>query len=77
MAERYDGAETTVPDWHTRLVCAGCGSRQIDFVAINALVNGEVAPAAATQRAYRLALLDPDNHSVTIDVGELHRYDLR
>ena len=28
MAERY-GAEMTVPDW---LVCAECGSRQIDFV---------------------------------------------
>jgi hypothetical protein len=32
MAERY-GAEVTVADWHARLVCAGCGSRQIDFVA--------------------------------------------
>jgi hypothetical protein len=32
MVERY-GAETTVHDWHARLVCAGCGSRQIDFVA--------------------------------------------
>jgi hypothetical protein len=32
MAQRH-GAETTVPDWHARLVCSGCGSRQIDFVA--------------------------------------------
>ncbi len=31
MAERY-GAETTVPEWHHRLVCSECGSRQIDFV---------------------------------------------
>ena len=31
MAERY-GAETTVPDWHARLTCSGCGSRQVDFV---------------------------------------------
>jgi hypothetical protein len=30
-AKRY-GAETTVIDWHARLVCAGCGSQQIDFV---------------------------------------------
>jgi Zn finger protein HypA/HybF involved in hydrogenase expression len=31
MAERY-GAETTVPDWHARLVCGQCGSRRVDFV---------------------------------------------
>jgi hypothetical protein len=31
MAERY-GAETTVIDWHARLTCSGCGSRQVDFV---------------------------------------------
>jgi hypothetical protein len=31
MAERY-GAEVSVPDWHARLVCSGCGSRQTDFV---------------------------------------------
>jgi hypothetical protein len=31
MAERY-GAETTVIDWHARLACSGCGSRQVDFV---------------------------------------------
>src|ERR1700732_5274659 len=24
-----------------------------------------------------LALLDPDDHSVTVDIGELQRYDLR
>lgn len=31
MAERY-GAETTVPDWHSRLVCGRCGSRRVDMV---------------------------------------------
>ena len=31
MAERY-GADTTVRDWHKRLVCSACGSRDIDFV---------------------------------------------
>jgi hypothetical protein len=31
MAERY-GAETAVPDWRARLVCSGCGSRQVDMV---------------------------------------------
>ncbi len=31
LTARY-GAETTVPDWHARLVCSGCGSRRVDFV---------------------------------------------
>jgi hypothetical protein len=31
MVARY-GAEMTVPDWHTRLICGQCGSRHIDFV---------------------------------------------
>jgi Zn finger protein HypA/HybF involved in hydrogenase expression len=31
MAERY-GAETTVPEWHERLVCSECGSRRVDMV---------------------------------------------
>jgi hypothetical protein len=31
MAERYR-AETTVIDWHGRLVCSKCGSHQIDMV---------------------------------------------
>ena len=31
MAARY-GTETTVPDWHHRLVCSQCGSRRVDFV---------------------------------------------
>jgi hypothetical protein len=26
------GAQTTVPDWRERLICSGCGSRQVDFV---------------------------------------------
>jgi len=30
MAERY-GAEMPVPDWHSRLVCSRCGSRQVDM----------------------------------------------
>ena len=35
MAERY-GAEMTVPDWKSRLVCGQCGSRRVDMV-----VSGE------------------------------------
>ncbi len=31
MVERY-GVETTVPDWHTRLVCGECGSRRVGMV---------------------------------------------
>jgi hypothetical protein len=31
MAERC-GADMTVPDWHARLVCTGCGSRRVEFV---------------------------------------------
>jgi hypothetical protein len=31
QAERY-GPETTVPEWHERLVCSKCGSREIDMV---------------------------------------------
>ena len=31
MAEHY-GVEMTVPDWHARLVCSRCGSRQVDVV---------------------------------------------
>jgi hypothetical protein len=27
------GADRTVIDWHAHLLCTGCGSRQIDFVA--------------------------------------------
>ena len=30
-AQRY-GAETTVPSWRERLVCSGCGSRDVDMV---------------------------------------------
>jgi rubredoxin len=29
---RSYGAETTVPDWHARLVCSKCGSRDVDMV---------------------------------------------
>jgi hypothetical protein len=35
MALHY-GAELSVPDWHKRLVCGQCGSRQIDFVVTGA-----------------------------------------
>jgi hypothetical protein len=31
MAELY-GADTAVLHWRDRLVCAGCGSRHVDFV---------------------------------------------
>ncbi len=31
MAERC-GAEMPVPDWHRRLVCGACGSRNVDMV---------------------------------------------
>src|SRR5271170_5899680 len=31
MAERH-GPEMTIPDWHARLVCGECGSRQVDMV---------------------------------------------
>ena len=31
MVERY-GAETTVSDWHSRLVCSEYGSRRVDMV---------------------------------------------
>jgi hypothetical protein len=31
MAERH-GAETAVLEWRERLVCSGCGSRQVDMV---------------------------------------------
>ena len=31
IAERY-GDETTVPEWHARLVCSQCGSRRVDMV---------------------------------------------
>jgi hypothetical protein len=31
VTARY-GAETPVLDWHKRLVCSACGSRDIDFV---------------------------------------------
>ena len=35
MAQRY-GAETTVPDWHARLFCSQCGSRQVDIAVSEA-----------------------------------------
>jgi hypothetical protein len=31
MAELH-GANMPVPDWHSRLVCSECGSRQVDMV---------------------------------------------
>jgi hypothetical protein len=30
------GPETSVPDWHRRLVCSKCGSRAVDFVLTGA-----------------------------------------
>jgi hypothetical protein len=35
VAARY-GAETTVRDWHKRLVCGQCGSKKVDFVLTGA-----------------------------------------
>ena len=35
LAQRY-GAETTVPDWHARLFCGRCGSRQVDIAVSEA-----------------------------------------
>jgi hypothetical protein len=35
MAGRY-GAETSVPDWHARLVCGRCGGRRVDMVVTSA-----------------------------------------
>jgi hypothetical protein len=35
MAKRY-GAETILLDWHKRLVCSQCGSRNIDSVVTGA-----------------------------------------
>ena len=35
MTERY-GDDLSVPDWHKRLVCSACGSRQTDFVVTGA-----------------------------------------
>jgi hypothetical protein len=32
MAARY-GAETSVLEWHARLVCSECGGREVDFAA--------------------------------------------
>jgi hypothetical protein len=31
-----EGAALSVPDWHQRLVCSACDSRQIDFVVSGA-----------------------------------------
>jgi hypothetical protein len=33
---RWYGPETTVPDWHERLVCSKCGSREVDMVVTGA-----------------------------------------
>jgi hypothetical protein len=35
MAQRY-GADTTVRDWHKRLICSRCGGREVDFVLTGA-----------------------------------------
>jgi hypothetical protein len=29
---RLYGADTTIADWHARLVCSVCGSRRVEFV---------------------------------------------
>jgi hypothetical protein len=33
---RSYGPETTVPEWHRRLVCSQCGSRDVDMVVTGA-----------------------------------------
>jgi Zn finger protein HypA/HybF involved in hydrogenase expression len=35
LAARY-GADTPIPEWHKRLVCSKCGSRDVDFVLTGA-----------------------------------------
>ena len=35
MAAHY-GAETTIHEWHKRLVCSRCGGREVDFVLTGA-----------------------------------------
>jgi Zn finger protein HypA/HybF involved in hydrogenase expression len=35
QSDRY-GAETTLIDWHARLSCSKCGSRQVDMVVTGA-----------------------------------------
>ena len=35
LARRY-GADTPIPEWHRRLVCSGCGGREVDFVLTGA-----------------------------------------
>jgi hypothetical protein len=35
QSDRY-GAETTLTDWHARLNCSKCGSRQVDMVVTGA-----------------------------------------
>jgi len=43
MARRY-GPEISVPDWHRRLVCSRCGSRDTD------MVGGECARRVALRK---------------------------
>jgi Zn finger protein HypA/HybF involved in hydrogenase expression len=40
MAERY-GAEMSVPDWHSRLVCGKCGSRRVDMVVSGKTIEAD------------------------------------
>ena len=35
LAARY-GADAPIPEWHKRLVCSKCGSRDVDFVLTGA-----------------------------------------
>ena len=50
MAARY-GANTSVLDWRERLVCSGCGSREVDFRR-----DRDVAAIAPPYRAHPLGL---------------------
>jgi hypothetical protein len=51
MAARY-GAGTPVPDWHARLVCSRCGSRQVDVVVSSSA--SEMRPQPLTTAAYHV-----------------------
>jgi hypothetical protein len=50
MAERC-GAETTVIDWHARLTCSGCGSRQVELVVTRAAAGPSVGRGFGEHRS--------------------------
>ena len=48
MADRY-GAETTVPEWHARLVCGECGGRNVDMVVSGTERTPLIQPAGGSR----------------------------